>query len=128
MTEPAPAAARLVGVYDANGSIPGEIAYWVGARLGTRHCALCEITHGVFRKKSEWTQCENAMPIEFDLLHRNEMTQKMRDACGGDLPCVLSEGPEGEFQLALGPEELSSCGGEPKRLAEKLGLPTGRRQ
>ena len=38
--------ARLVGVYDADGTPWGEVAYWVGARLGRRHCSLCEITHG----------------------------------------------------------------------------------
>jgi hypothetical protein len=40
---------RLVGVYDADGTPRGEIAYWVGARLGRTHCALCDITHGPWR-------------------------------------------------------------------------------
>ena len=26
-------------------AIRGELTYWVGARLGRRHCSLCEITH-----------------------------------------------------------------------------------
>ena len=40
---------RLIGVYDANGTLSGELAYWIGARLGRRHCSLCDITHGSVR-------------------------------------------------------------------------------
>ena len=54
---------KLTGVYDANGSLPGELAYWVGARLGVRHCALCEITHGLVRAKPEWHQARDELPV-----------------------------------------------------------------
>jgi hypothetical protein len=37
---------RLVGVYNANGTVGGELAYFLGARLGRAHCSLCDITHG----------------------------------------------------------------------------------
>jgi hypothetical protein len=30
---------RLVGVYNANGSVSGELAYFIGARLGRAHRA-----------------------------------------------------------------------------------------
>ncbi|GDX28913.1 hypothetical protein LBMAG13_13430 [Actinomycetes bacterium] len=29
---------QLIGVYDADATLWGEISYWVGARLGVRHC------------------------------------------------------------------------------------------
>ncbi len=40
---------RLIGVYDADGTLRGELGYWVGARLGRRHCSLCDITHALRR-------------------------------------------------------------------------------
>jgi hypothetical protein len=48
---------RLVGVYDADGTLRGEVGYWVGARLGRAHCALCDITHSPIRERSglAWT-------------------------------------------------------------------------
>ena len=36
----------LTGVHHADGSVIGELRYWIGARLGRAHCALCDITHG----------------------------------------------------------------------------------
>jgi hypothetical protein len=33
----------LIGVYAADGTVTGELAYFVGARLGRAHCALCDI-------------------------------------------------------------------------------------
>ena len=55
MDEPAatPTVRRLVGVYDADHTIRGELAYWIGARLGRAHCSLCDITHGLLRERSE---------------------------------------------------------------------------
>ena len=57
---------RLVGVYDADATMRGELAYWVGARLGRTHCALCEITHGMARERSEWKTCRAGLPVPFD--------------------------------------------------------------
>ena len=39
------AISELVGVYDADGGLPGELAYLWGKLRGTRHCGLCDITH-----------------------------------------------------------------------------------
>ena len=49
---------RLVGVYDADSTLRGELSYWVGARLGRRHCSLCKITHGSVRQRPEWKTCQ----------------------------------------------------------------------
>ena len=54
---------RLIGVYDANGTLRGEIAYWIGARLGRRHCSLCEVTHGLFAVKGDWKRCRDGLPV-----------------------------------------------------------------
>jgi len=48
---------RLVGVYDADSTLRGEISYWVGVRLGRRHCSPCDITHGSVRQRPEWKTC-----------------------------------------------------------------------
>ncbi len=45
---------RLVGVYHADGTLLGEVSYFVGARLGRAHCSLCDITHGLVRERPEW--------------------------------------------------------------------------
>jgi len=107
----------LIGVYDANGSIPGEIAYWVGARLGSRHCALCEITHGLVREKQEWRDCKSRLPVPFEGLHLDEIPAEMATVVAGRAPCVVAERADGSLEIVIDRDQLERCDGEPERLA-----------
>ena len=62
---------RLVGVYNADGTVFGELSYFVGKRLGRAHCALCDITHGLVRERPAWQECVAALPVPFEMFHRN---------------------------------------------------------
>ena len=42
---------RLIGVYDADGGLRGELAYVLGHLAGRAECALCDITHSAVRKE-----------------------------------------------------------------------------
>jgi len=99
---------RLVGVYDADSTIRGELAYWVGARLGRRHCALCDITHGSVRERPEWAACRAGLPVAFDTYHRNDQPETVRDAVDGQAPVVAAVTDDG-IVLLLGPDELVAC-------------------
>ncbi len=105
-----PRIVRLVGVYDADGTVRGELAYWVGARLGRRHCALCDITHGSVRQRPEWKACRAGLPVPFDTYHRNDQPADVRAVAGGQAPVVVAETDEG-YVLLLGPQALDACGG-----------------
>ncbi|MBX3287132.1 MAG: hypothetical protein KF703_17425 [Actinobacteria bacterium] len=106
---------RLVGVYDADHTLRGELAYWVGARLGRAHCALCDITHGLFREKDEWKTCSAGLPVPFDTFHRDDQPDDVRAALAGTYPAVLADTAVGPI-LLLGPAELDACDGSPDRL------------
>ena len=119
---------RLVGVYDADGTARGELAYWVGARLGRRHCSLCEITHGSVRQRPEWKACRQDLPVPFDTYHRNDQPDLIRSAASGQAPVVVAETDAGHM-LLLGPADLETCDGSIDLLveaieqaAERLGL------
>jgi hypothetical protein len=110
---------RLVGVYHASGTLTGELAYWVGARLGRAHCALCDITHGTFRMKSGWKTCRAGLPVPFETFHLDERDDAVRAASEGSTPCVLADTGTG-LVLLLGPDELEACAGSPEQLVDAI--------
>jgi len=116
---PAQRIIRLVGVYDADSTLRGELAYWVGARLGRRHCSLCEITHGSVRQRPEWTACRVGLPVPFDTYHRNDQPDAIRSAADGRAPVVIAE-TDGGLALLLDPADLDACAGSIDRMIEAI--------
>jgi hypothetical protein len=118
MTEPDPAVVtRLVGVYDADHTLRGELQYWVGARLGRAHCALCDVTHGVVRAKRAWHEYRRTLPVPFDTYHRDDQPDSTRIL--GAVPAIAVETAAGT-QILLGPEELGACGGSVEALGRAV--------
>ena len=110
---------RLVGVYDADGTVRGEVVYWVGARLGRRHCSLCEITHGSVRQRPEWKACRAGLPVPFDTFHRDDQPDDIRAAVDGHAPVVVAETDTRRVVL-LSPDDLAACEGSIDRLVEAI--------
>lgn len=116
----APGLRRVVGVYDADHTLLGEAAYWVGARLGRRHCALCDITHGLFTAKREWTECRSQLPYTFDTYHRDDQPGTVRAALFGRAPAVAAEMEDGSVVPLLSGNELEACDGDVQRLLDAV--------
>ncbi len=110
---------RLVGVYDADGTLRGELAYWVGARLGRAHCALCDITHGLARKRSDWKSYRAGLPVPFDTYHRDDQPDTIRAALEGVAPAVVAV-TAGGVVLLVGPDDLGACEGSTDRLVSAI--------
>ena len=110
---------RLIGVYDANGSLTGELKYWIGAKLGKQHCSLCDITHGGVRESAEWKSCRAQLPVEFTLHHRDDAPFAVREILKGEYPAVLVEVDDG-ISILLGPRELDECQGSPFALERAI--------
>jgi hypothetical protein len=111
---------RLVGVYAADGTVLGELAYFLNARLGRAHCALCDVTHGLVRPRREWVECSARLPVPFVTYHRNDQPSSVRSAAGGSLPVVAAELPDGEVIVLLDAAALDRCAGSPERLVEAV--------
>ena len=110
---------RLVGVYNADGTRRGEVAYWFGARLGRAHCELCDITHGRVRQRSEWKARRASLAVPFDTYHRDEQPEELAAATNGELPVVLAE-TVGGYVTLLARDELSDCGGSVEQLMRAI--------
>ena len=109
----------LTGIYHADGTVLGELRYWVGARLGRAHCALCDITHGSVREKPAWRTASATLPVPFRAVHLDERSPAETAASEGRTPCVLAHTARGA-EVLLGPAELQACEGDPGRLVDAL--------
>jgi hypothetical protein len=110
---------RFVGVYNANGSVGGELAYFIGARLGRTHCALCDITHGLVRERATWKEYRRRVPVPFDTYHRDDQPADVRAAHGDRVPVVLAATDDGLVVL-VDADELSACAGSIEQFSHAI--------
>ena len=112
---------RLVGVYDADGTLRGELAYWIGARLGRRHCSLCDITHSPVRRKPEWDRMVARLGRPIVLLHRNELDPALEAAVREiALPVVVAHHANGSTSVALDADDLRQLRGSVTEFEQAL--------
>jgi len=110
---------EIIGVYDADSTLVGEVSYWIGARLGRTHCSLCELTHGVFTVKSEWKSCERALSVPFTTYHRNDAPTDVLTCAAGQFPVVLARTSQ-DLTVLLNREQLEAFNGDTERFGNWL--------
>ena len=121
---PAPLSANLFAIYNAEGSLAGELRYALTKALGGATCALCDITHGWNpRGKRVWRDCAG-LPKSVQWLHKDEVSPELCVAIANQtLPCVIAD-LGGRIELLLDCAELESCNGDfvvfEKLLQEKI--------
>ena len=102
---------ELVGVYDADGGLLGEMAYVWGKVRGTRHCGLCDITHSTVRRKGEWDRMVARLPVQVRLLHLNELDDGLRAAVAATRAPVVLAREAGAWRELIGAAELDEMAG-----------------
>ena len=114
----------LYGVYDADATVIGEISYWIGARLGIRHCTLCDITHSMFFKKAAWKQRQAELlekyGVNFQTFHRNDQLDEVSRVIRGAYPAVVAKDINGNFTLFMSEDEISASGDSPDRFIDEI--------
>jgi hypothetical protein len=110
---------RLIGVYDADGTLLGELAYVAGHLLGRRSCALCDITHGRVRRRPEFDAAAATLGVPLELLHRDERSPALVLLTDGALPCVVADGG-GQQIVLVDRNTLASCGKDPAALVDAI--------
>jgi hypothetical protein len=113
---------RLIGVYNADGGVIGELKYFFGHLIGIAKCELCDITHSPIRRKASWDRLASELKAEygldFALEHLNERSEAENKASAGREPCVLAEYPDGSLGMFLDRQELRVVGGDVDRFAK----------
>ena len=109
---------KLIGIYNAKGSVVGEVQYFFGKLLGQTHCALCDITHGSFNEKADFTSCRDALTIPFENLHLDELDSQL-ESYRDSAPCVIAIS-KSVPTLLITTSELERCHGDVAHFFELL--------
>jgi hypothetical protein len=110
---------RLTCVYNARGTLAGELVYVLGKLSGRAHCGLCDITHGLrLRERVDWREQRARLPVPFEAIHLDERSSAIARACPAT-PCVLAHTDEGPVPL-LGPAEIDACAGSGEALVAAI--------
>ena len=109
----------MFALFNADGSLLGELQYAVGKCLGRKSCALCDISHGWNPLgKSVWRRRPETKP-SIIWLHRDEAPESLLNAVEGDLPCVVADHGH-RVEMLLDSEALKSCEGDLPTFTEQL--------
>jgi hypothetical protein len=113
----------LYAIYDADGSLAGELRYLVDKFLGRADCALCDLSHGWHPAgKRAWRQQQGAT-TQLTWLHRDEVPHHVLAHVSESLPCVATD-TDGNVGILISKDELAGCEGNftvfEQLLAEKL--------
>lgn len=100
---------RLLFVYNADSGAFNTLAD-IGHKIispDTYDCALCAITHGIFREKGQWRSFVASLPLECVFLHRDEFIRQHPEF-QGPFPAVFLRTTEG-LAPCLTADALASC-------------------
>ena len=105
----------LIGVYNADGGIMGELSYVLGHLIAVRSCSLCDISHSPVKMKSSFKALERELlenhGIAVKMIHRNERNERETKASAGREPCMLLEYPDTSISMFLDSAELKVLAG-----------------
>ena len=101
----------LYAIYDADGSLAGELRYLVDKVLGRADCALCDLSHGWHPAgKRAWRQRQGAA-TQLTWLHRDEVPHHVLARVSGSLPCVAID-TNGSVDILISKDQLAGCEGD----------------
>ncbi|KZZ45294.1 hypothetical protein A3759_09990 [Thalassolituus sp. HI0120] len=105
---------EFVGVYNAEGSLLGEIRYLIGKLTGTRTCALCDISHILAAEKESFTAFKENFPVPFFNRHLDELDAAQLELAQNRAPCILALDDDG-WQVVATRQHLEQCGKSVKK-------------
>lgn len=107
--------ATLIGVYNADGGVIGELSYVLGHLIGVRSCSLCDISHSPVKMKSSFKALKRELleqhGIAVKMIHRNERNERETKASEGREPCVLVEYQDQSISMFFDSAELKTLAG-----------------
>ena len=80
---------KIYCIYNAEGSIFGELKYLYNKFIRDIKCSMCDITHNILSKKREWKKRCMVSPLKIECLHLDELPKDIENLVEGNTPCVV---------------------------------------
>jgi hypothetical protein len=95
---------HVVGIYNADGSVTGELAYAAAKLTGRGSCELCDVTHGwnPFGRR-EWKTAIRQSDLDITFIHRDEALPEQL-AAAGRLPSIIALSDDGWLEIMTSSE------------------------
>jgi hypothetical protein len=110
---------RLILIFDADSGLFDAFVESAKKVLRINGCALCQITHGLLTEKSEWRECQEALGVPVEYIHRDEIPPDLAALIDGKLPAIVAD-HGGEKTVLLSAEAIGRCRGSVEDLRGKL--------
>ena len=102
---------KIYCIYNAEGSIFGEIRYLYNKYIKDIKCSMCDITHNSFSEKSEWGKKCIEFPFKIECLHLDELPIEIKDIVKDNAPCVVTQ-KRSVNEIIINNKELTSMNGD----------------
>ena len=103
--------AKIYCIYNAEGSIFGEIRYLYNKYIKDIKCSMCDITHNSLSEKSEWAKKCREFPFKIECLHLDELPCDIKDLAKNNAPCVVAQ-TRSLNEVIIKNRELTSMNGD----------------
>src|SRR6056300_736774 len=110
---------QVVGIYNADGTIGGELAYAFSKLARRGSCELCDVTHGwnPLGKRS-WKEAVERCSLDLRFLHRDEALPDQLSAAG-QLPAVVIANDDG-WRVIMTSSEFANFKSDPGELIAEI--------
>ena len=82
---------KIYCIYNAEGSLKGELKYLYKKYFKDIKCSMCDITHSTFTQKKKWKNKCLTFPLEIECMHLDELPSDIKILVNDKTPCVVAQ-------------------------------------
>lgn len=82
---------KIYCIYNAEGSLRGELEYIYNKYVNNIKCSMCDITHGTISLKRKWKEKCSTFEIKIECLHLDELPNDIKKLVKDKTPCVVGQ-------------------------------------
>ena len=101
---------ELICVYDADGSLLGELNYLWKKAFHSFTCSMCDITHNFITTKKKWKIKVQNCKYDISTYHLNDQPTLIKETTLNNTPCVVKV-EDGSSSILISNDELKTIDG-----------------